>query len=510
MRLPLLLVLCSSLSLAAERPRLAVLLVIDQLSAATFEQRMPLATAGIKRMVNDGLWVKQLRYQTAPTVTSVGHATLVTGAWPETHGIVSNEWLDEALGKKTFSTEDPRYQIVGREPLPRDCTSPWLLKVATLADTLKAYRKDSKTIAISGKDRSAILPAGWAADGVVWLDHREGVFVTSTFYSQTLPAWAEGANALITRTVSAGTQATFAAAGKSPLPAARPPPTDGGHELLNERLELQPVYEHAQVDAALAAVKALQLGKDDAPDFLSVSFSSHDYLAHAFGPDAPELTDDFRRLDIQIGRLLDGLDKEVGKGKYVVALSADHGGGQNPELLKARRLDAGRVDGWVTVRNALEAEADAALGPGDWFAGYWTPGLFANPAARVKLNAVAARIVAAGRKIDGVYDIFPLTELSRPGTYGPLGELYRNGAFPGRSPDFIVVPKPNWTYGTRDFAAHGTPWLYDRAVPLVLFGGGVKKGELDQADAVDVAPTLAWLVGSPAPPAAIGRSLISR
>src|SRR5687768_4541598 len=116
MRLPLLLAVCSSLTFAAERPRLAVLVVIDQLGASTFEQRVPLATAGIKRMVNEGTWVRQLRYETAPTVTSVGHATLATGAWPETHGITSNEWFDEGLGRKVYSTEDDRHQILGRAP----------------------------------------------------------------------------------------------------------------------------------------------------------------------------------------------------------------------------------------------------------------------------------------------------------------------------------------------------------------------------------------------------------
>lgn len=510
LRLPLLFALCSSLAFAAERPRLAVLVVIDQLGASTFEQRLPLATGGIKRMVAEGTRVKSMRYETAPTVTSVGHATLATGTWPQTHGIVSNEWFDELLGRAVLSTEDPRYQTLGREPKPRDCTSPWLMKTPTLGDTFKAYRKESKTVCVSGKERSAILPGGASADAVVWIDYVTGLFTTSTYYAKELPAWVAGANALITRSIAAGQQLSFPGGGfTAKAVLTRPPPTDGGYEPpLNEQVDLQPLFEHAEVDAALAAVKALQLGKDDAPDFLSVSFSGHDFLAHAFAPDAPEMEDDFRRIDLEIGRLLDGLDKEVGKGKYVVALSADHGGGQNPELLKARRIDAGRVDGYKTVRVALEAEADAALGAGDWFVGFWTPGLFATPAGRAKIHAADARIVAAGRKIDGVAEVLALSELVKPGTYGELGDLYRHGLYPGRTPDFIIVPRPYWMYGTRDAAAHGTPWLYDRAVPLVLFGGGIKKGVLELAEAVDVAPTLASLVGAPLPPATVGKVLV--
>lgn len=510
MRLPLLLVLSSCLAFAAERPRLAVLIVIDQMGASTFDQRVPLATAGIRRMVNEGFWVKQLRYMTAPTVTSVGHATLATGCWPETHGITSNEWFDEVLGRKVMSTEDARYQILGRPPLARDCTSPWLMKAPTLGDTFKAFRKDAKTVSVSGKERSAILPGGASADAVVWIDHEKGLFTSSTYYAKELPAFVDGANALITKTIAGGTELTFAGGGFTGKGLAAHPKVmlDGGPEPMNERFELQPLFQHATVDAALAAVKGYALGKDDAPDFLALSFSSHDFVAHEFGPDAPQLEDEFRRIDIQIGRLLDGLDREVGKGKYVVALSADHGGGQNPEMLKARRIDAGRIDGRGVVKTALEAEADAALGPSDWFVGYWTPGLYATGAAKAKIHNADARIITAGRRIDGVADVLSLPELMKPGTYGALGDIYRHGLYPGRNPDYIIVPKPYWMYGTRDVAAHGTPWLFDRAVPLVLFGGGVKKGELDIAEAVDVAPTLAALCGSPPPPATVGRVLV--
>jgi len=348
---------------------------------------------------------------------------------------------------------------------------------------------------------------------VVWVDHQSGLFTTSTYYAKELPEFAAGANALIVKGVTGGMEIGLPAGGitgKGPRlqPLQQQQLVDGGAEPVNERFELQPLFEQAQVEAALAAVKAYALGKDDAPDFLSVSFSSHDFLAHDFGPDAPELAEAFRRLDVQLGRLLDGLDREVGKGKYVVALSADHGGGQNPELLKARRIDAGRVDGYGRVRAVLEAEADAALGAGDWFAGFWTPGVFATPAGKAKIHSADARIIAAGRKIEGVAEVFSLPELVKPGSCGALGELYRNGVYPGRSPDFIVVPRPYWTYGTRDAAAHGTPWLFDRAVPLVLFGGGIKKGELEVAQAVDVAPTLAALVGAPPPPATVGRVLV--
>ena len=513
MRLPLLVALVASLAVAAERPRLAVLIVIDQLGATTFDNRTPSASYGIKRMLADGLHVQQLRYQTAPTVTSVGHATLVTGAWPETHGITANEWFDEGLQRPIYSTEDSRYQTLGRDPRARDCTSPSLLRVPTLGDSLKAWRAGAKVVAISGKERSAILPGGAAADAVVWIDMVNGMFTTSTYYAKEAPTWLEGVNALIAKTVVQGQAPVFSLGS---FVSKNPPPhskvgADGGIESpYNERFEWQPLFEYAEVDAALAAVKALSMGKDEIPDFLSVSFSGHDFFAHSFGPDSPESEDDFRRVDFQIGRLLDGLDKEVGKGKYVVALTADHGGAQSPDVLKERRLEAGKLDGRGAVRSAFEAEAKAALGPGEWFTGWWTPGLFSSAANRLKVHTADARIIAAGKKLEGVAEVLSLPELSKPGSYGALGDLYRHGLYAGRSPDYIIVPRPNWLYGTKETAAHGTPYLYDRAVPLVLFGAGVKRGEVELAEAVDVAPTLAALIGAPAPAACVGHVIPTR
>jgi predicted AlkP superfamily pyrophosphatase or phosphodiesterase len=510
MRLPLLLGLVASLAFAAdkEKPRLAVLIVIDQLGATTFDNRVPLVSGGIKRLLAEGLHVDHLRYETAPTVTSEGHATLVTGCWPQTHGITSNEWFDEGLQKQVYSTEDPKFQTLGREPRPRDCTAPTMLRAPTLGDTLKAWKPGAKVIAVSGKERSAILPGGMAPDAVVWIDMEKGFFTTSTYYAKELPAFVTDANALIGKTVLQGLAPAFPGGGftgKSPLPKNHLGADGGVEGPLNERFEWQPLFEHAEVDAALSAVKAYSLGKDDVPDFLAISFSGHDFFAHAFGPDSAESEDDFRRIDFQIGRLLDGLDKEVGKGKYVVALTADHGGAQNPDVLKQRGVEAGKLDGRGTIKNVFEAEADAALGPGDWFTGWWTPGLYCNAAARKKIHEADARLIVAGRKLEGVAEVIPLPEVSKPGTFGALGDLYRHGLYPGRSPDFIIVPKPFWLYGIKETAAHGTPWLYDRYVPLVLFGGGIKKGELEAADAVDLAPTLAFLLGAPAPAASVGK-----
>ncbi len=500
----LLLAAVSSSAAAPERPKLGVLIVIDQLSAFAFDARLPRATGGIARLANEGYRIDELRYQYAPTVTSAGHATLATGAWPATHGVVANEWWDEALGKAVFSTEDPRYQILGREPRPRDCTSPWALRAPTLGDALKWNDARAKVVGISPKERSAMLTAGRSADAAVWIDSERPFFTTSTYYAKAPLSWLEPLNTELAKAIAGALKPGLPQGGitgkNPPMPLAR----DGGYESMNESVPWQPTYEKMQVDAALAAVRELGLGKDEVPDLLTLSFSSHDVYGHHFGPESPESEAAFFRIDGEIGRLLQGLDQLVGKGKYVVALSADHGGGKLPEDLQARGIDAGRVDG-KAIREKLEAEADAALGAGDWFVGYWTPGVFAAPDKRAKLHTIDERLRAVAKKEPGVADLVPLTHLLEGGNFGPLAEYFRRSASPGRSPDYLILTRPYWQYGVKDRVAHGTPYLYDRAVPALFWGQGVKKGEAQYAEAVDVAPTLARLLGVPPPAASEGR-----
>lgn len=492
---------------AAERPRLAVLVVIDQLSADTFEARLPLASQGIRRLVAQGHRVRECRYETAPTITSVGHATLATGAWPQVHGVVANEWVDHASGQRTTSTEDPAYAVTGREPKPRDGTSPRWLMAPTLGDALKAFDPNAKVVAISGKDRSAILPAGHAADAVLWLDAWSPQFVTSTYFAPAVPAWVAPVNQTLFHAVASELELKLPGGGfTGQSPSTVFQAVDAGpHDLPTEDLRWQPLHEKVEVDLALAAVENLGLGKDAVPDFLSISFSGHDFIAHAHGSDSPELVQDFLRLDVQIGRLLDGLDKLVGKDKYVLALTADHGGSQVPETLAARKLDAGRID-IKALQAVLETKADQSLGTGDWLDQWKTPGYYLTPKGRAKVRELEEPLRAAARAINGVHELFSARALLEGRITQWPAELYRRGLYEGRSPDLLVLGRAHWMTG-RDRAGHGTWYRYDRMVPLVFFGGGVKKGETPFATAVDVAPTLASHLGVPPPSATQGTRL---
>lgn len=499
----LLVVLLSGAAFAAERPRLGVMIIVDQLSAEAFRARLPKATGGLMRMTHEGTTFHELRYEAAPTITSVGHATLVTGAYGRVHGIVANDWIDGATGKPCLSTEDPSHTVLGRDPQPRDGTSPRWLKVPTLADTVKGHHDAAKAVSISAKGRSAILTAGHAGTAV-WFDVDKPFFTTSSFYAKELPPWTKGVNEKLAKLVLAGTFAWGlpggGVTGRAPeLPKAS---RQGDSEPFAERPEIQPLLDSAEIDLGLDAVRALELGKDEVPDLLTISFSGHDRIGHEFGPDSPEGLNEFLHVDRELGRLLTALDAQVGKGRYVVVFTSDHGVAPVPEVAQARGLDAGHFDAKGLLAK-LEAELDASLGKADWFAGYKTPGYSFHPAQRAKAVKAFDKLRAIALAEPGVLELLASWQLPEDG----LGALYRRGLVEGRSPDLIVVTKPYWTYGRWDKTGHSSPWLYDRAVPLVVWGAGVKKGQAADAQAIDVAPTLSRLLGVPTPAGAEGHAI---
>ncbi len=485
--------LCLQSLAVAAQVKLGVVIVVDQLSAESFRELSPKSTGGIARLRQEGAVFHQTVFRAAPTVTSVGHATLSTGTYGATHGIVGNDWFDATGDFTRQSTEDKNFTIVGRTPSVNDATAATFLKVPTLSETVKAQQGQAKSVVVSGKDRSAILTAGKAADAAIWFDSQQPMFVTSTAYATTLPAWLTAMN-----------QRVLAAYEKVPKADS----VKGKEESAAEDMAFQASIDAFEVDVALEAIDAFELGKDDVVDLLSISFSGHDRIGHHFGPDSAESHASFVSLDLQLGRLFAALDKKVGKNRYVVGFSADHGVGKKAEVLQARGIDAGRID-IKSLRERLETALDAKMQPADWIVGFKTPGFALNRKLRGQLTPAAIEALKlAAQQEPGVSELLTLSEVLEGKSQGFYAQALQRGAFQGRSPDVFVVPRPFWMYGKNDAATHATAYSYDTAVPMVFLGPGVGKAKLGEAEAIDFAPTMAFLLGLPTPAGATGRVVL--
>src|SRR5215204_928212 len=320
---------------------------------------------GFKLLLDKGAWYGNNHYSHATTYTGVGHATLLSCAHPYKHGVVGNDWLDKKTGERVYSTEDARYKYLDEETPKHSGTSPFNIKVTAVGDELLYANGKSKVIAISGKDRSAIGLAGQS--GTAYMHSTTtGRFITSDYYMKAYPAWwkafyegkpqdkyfgkswdpllAEDAYA---RSTSDDRPWTTRYKG---LGSRFPHPTAGGaskpDKAYYDAMMWSPFGDLLTLDFVKAAVEGENLGNNPAgaPDILAVSWTSHDYVNHLFGPESRQSHDQTVRLDRVLAELFDFIDQRIGLQNVLITLSADHGFMNIPEYSASRRLDAGRID----------------------------------------------------------------------------------------------------------------------------------------------------------------------
>lgn len=482
---------------APARPRLVVLVVVDQMRADYAEWYGARWTGGLRRLYDGGAVFTNARYPYASTLTCPGHFTLSTGAYPHRHGMVANGWYDHALRKMVDCTDDPAARPLHYPPLPPLPPSPRPASpapasppaaarspagdsarrnlVPTLADEMRArLAPKPRVAAFSIKARSAIGVAGKAPGVVLWLEQDR--WVTSSAFSRARTPWVQ----------------RFVAA--HPVPAPTP-------EHL-KRWAISPAPDDYLAQLATAALTEMKLGRGPGTDYLAVSFSMTDLIGHRFGPRSAEVQESLAHLDGSLGRLLETLDRRVGAANYVLALSADHGVAPVPEEARAAGQAAGRLlpsDLFTRTEAILVAE----LGGRDLVAA--TPGndIYLSPGVYQRLQAkpgAMARVLAALRAIPGVAHAFEKSELGDPAAArDPLRKAAALSYHPARSGELTLVHTPNWVVGAAG-TNHGSVHAYDQHVPVIFFGAGIPAGRFDRAiTPADVAPTLARLVGVPMP-----------
>ena len=499
---------------AVEAPpsiRLVLLVAVDQCRYDYLTRFRSDFSGGLARLLTSGAVFSNAYLDHYPTVTAVGHSTMLSGATPAISGIIGNDWYDRALGRNVTSVSDPAVTLVGGTG---EGSSPRRLLVSTVGDELKSASRAAdgspnrpKVFGLSLKDRSAILPAGHMADGAYWFDTGTGAFVTSTFYRPDLPAWVAGFNAKKIPDASAGKTWAFLDAASGPghgLPPAAGAP-------LYSAVYGSPYGNDLLAAFAEAAIEAERLGQRGVTDLLSVSFSSNDAVGHTYGPDSPEVHDMTVRTDRLLQAFFGRVDALVGLDHTLVILTADHGVAPLPELQQARRLPGGRIKGeelFTPIENALRAR----FGDGKWILSTAGTSPYLNQAliAEKKLDPADVRRVAAvaAQSAPHVARVYTREQLLS-GEVSPdtIGHRIRRSYSLQRSGDLEIVLEPYWMRATGG-TTHGTPYSYDAHIPLVFMGPGIRPGRYDATVALnDLAPTVATLLSVETPSGSQGRVL---
>ena len=496
-------------------PKLAVIIVVDQMRADYVDRFQDEWTGGMKRMVTEGAWFQQTAYPYLTTVTCAGHATIATGSFPHTHGIFQNGWWDREARRQVLCTEDPRATDFGYAGPVTGGNSAHRLQVPTFTDQMRSQRH-AHVAAIALKDRSAVMLGGHGADAVVWLSNAMNGWMTSRVYGEPPVAAVKAfldANPMTADFGKTWTRRLPAASYSGPDEGLSEAPPQGWtksfpHELKGTvgapdgtffaEWERSPFADAYVGRFAASLVKSLELGKHEGTDVLAVSFSSPDMVGHAFGPRSHEVQDMFANLDQTIGALFDELDHQAGKGRWVAALSSDHGVTPIPEQLVAEGKDAGRINGGAII-DAVNQALLPVLGQGRHVTALSTNDLYFAPGVYDKVRRTPAAISAAIAAIaarPGIQRVFRSEDVRDAAkAKDPLLRAAALSYFPGRSGDLIIATKPGWMISSAG-TTHGSATPDDQRVPLLFLGQGVKPGRYQQpATPADLAPTLAAIVG---------------
>lgn len=502
---------------AAGPPKLAVLIVVDQMRADYVERFQDEWSAGLKRLVTRGAWFRRAAYPYLETLTCAGHATIGTGAYPATHGIFQNTWFDRGSGRLMVCTQDSTATAIGYGRTVSGNDGPANLRTPTFADEMRR-QKGARVVSLSLKARSAIMLAGHAGDAVTWLSESLDAWETSSAYAKApVPQVAQYVGqhpieADFGKTWSLSLEPSRYRAKDDAVGEAPPsgwtatfphllggtPGATAADAAYFAQWERSPFADAYVGRMAAALVDSMGLGRGAETDVLAVSFSSPDLVGHAFGPKSREVQDMYAQLDRTLGGLLDALDRIVGPDQYVLALSADHGVSEIPEQAMSEGRDGGRLDSGA-MATVVEQVAQQALGPGRTVSRVVGSDLYFQPGVFEKLSAkrgALSSIIKAIEQRPGVARAFHAVDLAK-GKSSSDG-LLRAAALSwveGRSGDIVVAAKAGWMIGSTG-TTHGSANPDDQRVPVMLYGAGVRPGRYnDAATPADIAPTLAAIVG---------------
>ncbi len=512
-----------------QRPKLVVGIVVDQMRwdyLYRYYDRYA-DNGGFKRLITQGFSCENTFIPYTPTITACGHASIYTGSVPAINGIAGNYWWDYRLNKSVYCTEDSLVNTVGSNTTAGK-ESPRRLLTTTIGDELRlATNFQSKVVGIALKDRASILPAGHSANSAYWFDPTVGQFITSDYYMKSLPEWVKKFNAkqMINEYYKNGwstmyplntyTQSTpdeNAYEGKPFGAAAKGFPYNFNSNIdKNYHAVLStPFGNTLTAEFAKQAIINEQLGADAITDLLAVSFSSPDYIGHAFGPNSVEQEDDYLRLDKEIGDLFNFLDDKIGKDQYIVFLSADHGVVNVPAFSLDHNIPAGSID-IAPILNKLQAGLKEKFGNDNLIADIDNYQVYLNmpliESLSLKITDIKSWVIKYLENQPGIERVLDMDDFYKVPLNTKVREMLANGYNPMRSGQIQIILQAQWIEGLgKGGTTHGLWNPYDSHIPLLWYGWGIKQGKTNRETYMtDIAPTLAALLHIQMPSGTVGK-----
>jgi len=501
-----------------QRPKLVVGIVVDQMRwDYLYRYYDRYGEGGFKRLLNDGFSCENTFINYLPSYTAVGHTVIFTGSIPAIDGIVGNDWIDQITGKSWYCTEDTAEQTVGAAGKAGQM-SPNNLLVSTITDELRlASNFHSRVVGISLKDRAAILPAGHTANGAFWFDDASGRFITSSYYMKDLPDWAKQFNASDepAKLVAKGWNTLY------PINSYKQSTADNviwegifkgenapafPHDMKNiykndpGSIRSTPFGNTLTLDFAKAAVNGYNLGNEGATDFLTVNCASTDYVGHKYGPNSIEVEDTYLRLDQDFASFFKFLDEKVGKGNYLVFLTADHGAAhaigfmkehQIPaDFLVSKKIDAS-LNEFLTKKFGTDKLISSSI---NYHLGFDLKKISEN---NLDYDAVKKATVSFLQKQPGIQFAVDIDNIGFAPIPEPIKSMIINGYNTKRCGPIMIIPDAGWFAGHEGGTGttHGNWNPYDTHIPLVFMGWKIKPGITNRHIRMsDIAPTLAALL----------------
>ncbi len=510
-----------------QKPKLVIGLVIDQMRwDYLYRYSDHYSSNGFKRLINNGFSCDNTLIPYVPTYTAPGHTCIYTGSVPAIHGMVSNDWYDAATKKDVYCTDDSTVHTIGSTS-NEGKMSPRNLWVTTVGDELRLSNNfNSKVIGIALKDRAAILPAGRGANAAYWYDDTNGKWITSSYYADELPSW------VIKENEKNLSDKAMARDWNTLLPIEKYSQSTSDNETYEGRIpgEKDPTFPHrlSQItkskyaafkytpfaatftfDMAEAAIDNEKLGKNNVTDFLAISISSTDYMGHTFGPNSIEAEDTYLRLDKDIADFLNYLDATVGKGNYLLFLSADHGVLQVPGFLKEHKIPA-EIYNTNILSEKLKSRISDVFGLKNAIATIENNQVYLNDQeiknAGKNLAAVEDEVVHFLNEQPFIAYAFVNNNLAMATIPSPMKTRLINGYNPKRSGQIGYIQKPGYIGDGSTGTTHGAWNPYDAHIPLIWFGYNIKSGKTNRETYMtDIAPTISAILNIQMPSGSVGK-----